>query len=289
MLANDWRREVRLSPGFAGNLADLYQAADVDQLRDRLSDGLANLGFWGVCDCVSALRVDATYFDSRRHNWDNLAGPLGARRDELLRGLFETGAAAGHEEENRRLRWRAAQRQPYLTIADAPARFRAHEDFLRVYHDFGLRAADTLVMPLPQDRSGLRRIWAVAEQKADLHNTAEVAQLLAVYHLKAQLWRGDDSDDGDEEEVGVEALPCEPSEAAPGCDETVILTDTQREVLRWAAAGKTLQDIAIITGLSYRMVRYHMDKARSGYGFATTQQTIVRAALDYGFDPLGQG
>ena len=282
MLANDWQREVRLSPGFAGCLASLYQADDVDQLRDRLSGGLANLGFWGVCDCVSAQRVDPTYFDSRRHNWDNLSGPLGARRDELLRGLFETGAAAGHEEENQRLRWRAAQRRPYLTIADAPARFRAHEDFLKLYRDFGLRAADTLVMPLPQDRSGPRRIWAVAEQKADLRNTAEVAQLIAVYHLKAQLWRDDDGDDG---EVGDDACP---GDAAPSGDRAVILTDAQREVLRWAAAGKTLQDIAVITGLSYRMVRYHMDNARNSYGFATTQQTIVRAALDYGFDPLGR-
>jgi len=70
MQVNNWRRDVRLSAGFAESLSGLYQAADSDQLRVRLSHGLANLGFWGVCDCVSAQRVDATYFDSRRHNWD---------------------------------------------------------------------------------------------------------------------------------------------------------------------------------------------------------------------------
>jgi hypothetical protein len=37
----------------------------------------------------------------------------------------------------------------------------------------------------------------------------------------------------------------------------------------------------------YRSVRYHLANARERYGYATNQQAIVRAAIDYQLDPLG--
>jgi DNA-binding CsgD family transcriptional regulator len=69
-------------------------------------------------------------------------------------------------------------------------------------------------------------------------------------------------------------------------DGGVILKPMEIECIRWAVAGKSLQDIADILGVSYRSVRYQIDQARERYGYATNLQTYVRAAVDYGLDPI---
>lgn len=60
------------------------------------------------------------------------------------------------------------------------------------------------------------------------------------------------------------------------------------ECVRWAVTGKTLAEVADVMGLSYRTVRFHLDSARSRYGFSTNQQLFVQAAKDYGLDPDGE-
>lgn len=75
-------------------------------------------------------------------------------------------------------------------------------------------------------------------------------------------------------------------EAAPGDEEDVRLSDRQITCLRWAAAGKSYDDIGDILGITERTVRHHLDRARELYGFGTIMQTIVRAAVDHDFDPL---
>jgi DNA-binding CsgD family transcriptional regulator len=67
----------------------------------------------------------------------------------------------------------------------------------------------------------------------------------------------------------------------------VELKSREVEIFTWAVAGKTLEDISDITNLSYATVRYHLANARERYGYATNQQAIVRAAIDYQLDPLG--
>ena len=66
----------------------------------------------------------------------------------------------------------------------------------------------------------------------------------------------------------------------------IALKPLEIECIRWAVAGKSLQDIADILGISYRSVRYQIDQARERYGYATNLQTYVRAAVDYGLDPM---
>lgn len=66
----------------------------------------------------------------------------------------------------------------------------------------------------------------------------------------------------------------------------VTLRPQEIECIRWAVAGKSIQDIADITGLSYRSVRYQIDQARERYGYTTNLQAYVRASVDYGLDPL---
>ena len=70
-------------------------------------------------------------------------------------------------------------------------------------------------------------------------------------------------------------------------DPAARLNEIEIECLRWVAAGKTLQDVAEITGKSYKSIRYHLDKARSKYGYPTINQTLVQATHDYSLSPFG--
>ncbi|WP_292670698.1 LuxR family transcriptional regulator [Mesorhizobium sp.] len=55
------------------------------------------------------------------------------------------------------------------------------------------------------------------------------------------------------------------------------LTEREREVLLWAAAGKTSSETSQILGLTERTVKWHSTKAREAFGVATTTQAVVEA------------
>ncbi|AID34845.2 MULTISPECIES: LuxR family transcriptional regulator [Mesorhizobium] len=55
------------------------------------------------------------------------------------------------------------------------------------------------------------------------------------------------------------------------------LTDREKEVLLWAAAGKTSSETSQILGLAERTVKWHAARAREAFGVATTTQAIVEA------------
>lgn len=57
------------------------------------------------------------------------------------------------------------------------------------------------------------------------------------------------------------------------------LTGRQIELLGWIADGKTVQDAALLTGLSVSAVEKHLARAREGLGAETTAQAIARLAL----------
>lgn len=67
--------------------------------------------------------------------------------------------------------------------------------------------------------------------------------------------------------------------------EAVRISNKEKEALRWAIAGKTMDEIAMITGMSSRTIRYYLYSVRDRYGYATVQQTLVRVAKDYHLDP----
>lgn len=67
----------------------------------------------------------------------------------------------------------------------------------------------------------------------------------------------------------------------------VRLTERQLQCLQWMAAGKSLHEIAIITGMSYANVRYHLERAKRMNGYATVQQLLVHAAQTHNLSPLG--
>ena len=55
------------------------------------------------------------------------------------------------------------------------------------------------------------------------------------------------------------------------------LTSHQIEMLRWAAAGKTADDTAVITGLSRSTVQFHLANARGLLHASTTTQAVAKA------------
>ncbi len=71
-------------------------------------------------------------------------------------------------------------------------------------------------------------------------------------------------------------------------EDIVKLSHDELEVIKWTAAGKSMRDVSDITGIKYRTVRYHLENARDKYDYATVQQAVVRAAVDYGLSPTGE-
>lgn len=65
------------------------------------------------------------------------------------------------------------------------------------------------------------------------------------------------------------------------------LNERQLECLQWIVAGKSLEETATITGMSYSNVRYHLERAKKQTDLASLQQLIAFAAVTYQLSPLG--
>lgn len=56
------------------------------------------------------------------------------------------------------------------------------------------------------------------------------------------------------------------------------LTNRQREVLEWVGDGKTVQDIAVIIGLTVATIEKHLRLAREALDVETTAQAVLKAS-----------
>jgi len=57
------------------------------------------------------------------------------------------------------------------------------------------------------------------------------------------------------------------------------LTKRQREALQWVGDGKTMQDVAVLMGLTPATVEKHLRLAREALAVETTTQAVLKAAL----------
>jgi DNA-binding CsgD family transcriptional regulator len=57
------------------------------------------------------------------------------------------------------------------------------------------------------------------------------------------------------------------------------LTQRQRETLEWVADGKTMQDVALLMGVSPAMVEKHLRLAREALDVETTAQAVAKGAM----------
>jgi DNA-binding CsgD family transcriptional regulator len=58
---------------------------------------------------------------------------------------------------------------------------------------------------------------------------------------------------------------------------TPVLSDREILCLRWIAAGKTMSDIAQLSGLTYRTVRWDLDNVRAKLNVKNIKQALVLA------------
>ena len=57
------------------------------------------------------------------------------------------------------------------------------------------------------------------------------------------------------------------------------LTPRQREALQWVGDGKTMQDTAVLMGLTQATVEKHLRLAREALGVETTAQAVLKASM----------
>ena len=55
------------------------------------------------------------------------------------------------------------------------------------------------------------------------------------------------------------------------------LSEREREILQWIAAGKSQFDVGVILSISTRTVEVHLRSAREKLGAMTTPQAVARA------------
>ncbi len=170
------------------SLQDLYEAEDLTQLREHLIHHLSDLGYWAVGEFINSLRVTETYVDPSKYIWDNLCDHVSRRRLDLIDAIWTACLSVGVEEENRRLRWMAAQKRPYLMVSNEAPKFLASRAIYNALEDFGHRAANTLVLPVPDGGAGRHRLWAYAETAGDLRNVGKALALMITYcHMKQMM------------------------------------------------------------------------------------------------------
>lgn len=132
------------------------------------------------------------------------------------------------------------------------------------------RLRDLLVVTLPgQARS--EGLMVGLQREAKLAEANQLLTIASTYLLKHFTVSGG----------SFEPVPAEAARAS------VALNDRQLECLQWLVAGKSLEEVSMITGLSYSNVRYHVAQAKKHAGFASLQQLLAFAAVEYGLSPMG--
>lgn len=275
-------------------LDEMHQADTLPALKQRFRHAFMEFGFVGyVCDrsVFEPLRDEDILSNAADDSHDMHSNARQAYRDmvqsfslynDICERLGHNGpgyAMALAEVGRSRLSDRAGvqlrdfirhRRSPFMTIADTPQN---HAPLLSsvfsVGVDFGQPAfADRLSVPLEAADGSVMFLCLFSYGKQTVNDIFAGIILAHAYHRlcrkRSQVAR-----------QARQMVPC------------VALGATQLECIKWAVAGKTIEDIAILTNLNACTVRYHLEQARRRYGYATIQQTLVRAAVDYQLDPLG--
>lgn len=163
-----------------------------------------------------------------------------------------------------------ARKTPFLLLSDTPRAYHKHiYDYTQLSNRFVKQdIADLLSIPITANTGETVFFWLLCGCQPKVEDILNGTILVHAFHTACLDMVKSDLVENRSDKNYFE------------------LGSTQIECLRWAVAGKTIDDIAVLTGLSPRTVRYHIDQARQRYGYATREQTLVRAAHDYYLDPL---
>ena len=254
-------------------LLGLQIAQSLSELRSQFNRSALDLGFLGLAERAQPRSTRNSGDHSTPHfPWSNSVEFYGTRTPDYIDALTQAFDTADPLEVIIRRRWEKQRRAPFL-LSQQPRAFDDNKAWLHLRVDFGEPAyRDALVVPIPAPADESRHLYFMSCEPITPERFARGLLLGSVYGLKVQL-------------LDRARQSAATAGTASGAVE---LTREELEVIRWSVAGKTLQEISAITGLGYRTVRYRLDRARNRYGYATLQQTLVRAAKDYELDPLGR-
>lgn len=172
-------------------------------------------------------------------------------------GWFERYVEQEHAAVDGVCIWSAKSRHPFMW-SDVPEKWSATKDSIRVANEaseFGIRSGFAVPM-LSLDHWQSVLSFASPQRRCDLSKRQQ-AQLvtMAIFagmSIQAMAFSDEDYDND-------------------------TLTDRQKEVLLWAAGGKSAWETSVIMQISEETVWFHQKAARKALGVATTTQAIVEA------------
>lgn len=242
-----------MSEGFHHELQALLLAEDADRARAAWLDSCCRRPVAGVCafryplDDRSPWRVRLEWAEDLSRELEGIA------IEAFVQEGFDT-------TPDWLLRWVLRRRRPFHLRA--ASRFIPFSTALILRNSAppGRRQLkDLLVVPFHHGQTGLGSLIALHEP-IDARHTDELVLL---------------------------ASACLARQPVPDTEPQADLSPRQIECLEWIVAGKSLEDTAALTGMSYSTVRYHLDRARERTGLKSLQQLAAFAAVEYGLSPLG--
>lgn len=267
-----------------------------DDIRSYFKTTLHELGFLGFSchqGILGPLSDNWILLGNKSIRFSNRKRAVKLSKLNYYNDLSDRGRSAGHSNHKyRRLiynkikncpegqfveRFIKRHTTPFLLVSDAPKSLQNTAQLLLLPDRIDRCSAniDCLCIPLENTRKQKFFLRILTSEETSHRNLNFVIFLATCYHeacLKRTI--NESSSITAADDSGLEKLPTK-------------LGITQLECIKWAVAGKTNQDIAVLTGLTSSTVRYHMEQARMRYGYSTIRQTLVRAAIDYSLDPIG--
>lgn len=257
-------------------LLKCYQCPDLNALLDRASHAFEMAGFpYLILKWAPTPGSDAAMIAYSQPVWSNFADRLGSRGVELTQAIgssIATGLEQSKADVRDRQAWKAQQTSTFLLAKDAPQSFHLTDLQMSLICDLGERPWREFVShPLCKERDRILLLEAKTQVPITRAMATDARRIMAVFESVYRSFHSPELITP----FGSALTPEEPA-----------LSRREIECLQWLAAGKTLQEAAIILDISERTLRFHIANARTRLGVATTMQAVVAAALRYGFNPL---
>ena len=256
-------------------LLELFKCDDLETLLQRASSVFERLGFpYLIMKWNPTASTESAMVSSSCPVWSNFStrlGESGYALTETLSGSIEFGLSQAKENTLERQDWIARRRGTFRMAHDAPKPFDLTPYQFGLICDYGEEAWNEFVShPLCRERDRVLLLEAMTQEEVSEERMASAQQVFTVFET---IYRR------------LQTLTPTQTNAIEGQHAQSYLSHREIECLSWLAAGKTLQEAAIILDISERTLRFHIANARNRLGVATTMQAVVAAALTYGFDP----
>ncbi len=253
-------------PQIGAFVSDLLRSGSFDELQCQFRRAIAHFGYFGYAYWGAS---PTTRFSLCGKS--DLSDRFGKHTGDCS-GLMET--VFRHYEPAVRARdnaWKAGLHRPVLECTDSPAETRdIHRHLCRSVAELDVAPYEDVLLVPTSVRTGSGGRSERHHIHLPLFAGVGPADIVAGVSL-AKIF----------DSLAQRMLVDDTARVEPADEPAVELTPNEKVVLRWAAAGKTHAEIARKTGMRRGEVRYHLDKARNRYGFATSIQAIVQAAKDH--------